>query len=264
MARRQGRPPEPPAAPPAAPAPAGPSGQAPEDRSSEPADADTLESFEVVDGGAGDLDAPGRFSGPARADVAQFHADAVWTPRATTPDQLAELVERLPDVPGVYIMRDRRGEIVYVGKARRLRARVRQYFNGGEGKVRTIGEQVALESRTRVLNPKWYEEMLRHGAEGVRHIEAHVTNTMGWSATTGQVDPWVYKQISLTFVIDPEMRERMAKLNPKASVKLANRLLEANQRKYWEPEPSMLDALRRAGEELEDRLEGVGAAAAAA
>ena len=135
MARRQGRPPEPPAAPPAAPAPAGPSGQAPEDRSSEPADADTLESFEVVDGGAGDLDAPGRFSGPARADVAQFHADAVWTPRATTPDQLAELVERLPDVPGVYIMRDRRGEIVYVGKARRLRARVRQYFNGTDNRM---------------------------------------------------------------------------------------------------------------------------------
>lgn len=134
--------------------------------------------------------------------------------------------------------------------------------NGG-GKVRTIGEQVALESRTRVLNPKWYEEMLRHGAEGVRHIEAHVANTMGWSATTGQVDPWVYKQISMTFVIDPEMRERMAKLNPKASVKLANRLLEANQRKYWEPEPSMLEALRRAGEELEDRLEGVSTAAAA-
>ena len=37
---------------------------------------------------------------------------------------------RLPELPGVYVMRDRSGTIVYVGKARRLRARVRQYFNG--------------------------------------------------------------------------------------------------------------------------------------
>ena len=58
----------------------------------------------------------------------------------------------------------------------------------GAGKVRTLSEQVALETRTRVLNPKWYEGMLKHGYEGVRQIEAHVTNTIGWSATTGEVD----------------------------------------------------------------------------
>ncbi|MGI9245440.1 MAG: magnesium chelatase subunit H, partial [Steroidobacteraceae bacterium] len=61
----------------------------------------------------------------------------------------------------------------------------------GSGSVRTLSEQVALETRTRMLNPKWYEGMLKHGYEGVRQIEAHVTNTMGWSATTGQVQPWV-------------------------------------------------------------------------
>ena len=53
--------------------------------------------------------------------------------------------------------------------------------------MRTLTEQVALETRTRMLNPKWYEGMLKHGYEGVRQIEVHVTNTMGWSATTGQV-----------------------------------------------------------------------------
>jgi magnesium chelatase subunit H len=38
---------------------------------------------------------------------------------------------------------------------------------------------------------------------------------------------------------------------------VANRLLEASDRKYWTPDPEMLEALRRAGEELEDRVEGV-------
>ncbi len=127
----------------------------------------------------------------------------------------------------------------------------------GEGSVRTLSEQVALETRTRMLNPKWYEGMLKHGYEGVRQIEVHVTNTMGWSATTGQVQPWVYKQLSETFLLDPQMRDRLATLNPMASARVANRLLEASERQYWKPEPEMLEALKRASEELEDRLEGV-------
>jgi magnesium chelatase subunit H len=128
--------------------------------------------------------------------------------------------------------------------------------NGG-GTVRTLTEQVALETRTRMLNPKWYEGMLKHGYEGVRQIEVHVTNTMGWSATTGQVQPWVYEQLSETFMLDPAMRERLAQLNPTASARVANRLLEASDRNFWKPDATMLAALRRAGEELEDRLEGV-------
>jgi magnesium chelatase subunit H len=133
----------------------------------------------------------------------------------------------------------------------------------GTGAVRTLSEQVALETRTRMLNPKWYEGMLKHGYEGVRQIEVHVTNTLGWSATTGQVAPWVYQQLTQTYVLDREMRERLATLNPAASAKVAHRLLEAQQRAYWNPDAATLEALRQAGEELEDRLEGVGAGVAA-
>jgi magnesium chelatase subunit H len=133
----------------------------------------------------------------------------------------------------------------------------------GEGTVRTLNEQVALETRTRMLNPKWYEGMLKHGYEGVRHIEAHVTNTLGWSATTGQVAPWVYQQLTQTYVLDATMRERLAALNPAASAKVANRLLEAHERKYWSPDAAALAALRQASAELEDRVEGVFQEAAA-
>jgi magnesium chelatase subunit H len=127
----------------------------------------------------------------------------------------------------------------------------------GEGKVRTLAEQVALETRTRMLNPKWYEGLLAHGYEGVHQIEVSLTNTMGWSATTGQVDPWVYQQVTQTYLLDDAMRQRLAELNPAASAKLANRLIEAHERNYWSPDPDMLEALRRAGDELEDRLEGI-------
>ena len=131
----------------------------------------------------------------------------------------------------------------------------------GEAKVRTLAEQVALETRTRMLNPRWYEGLLKHGYEGVRQIEAQVTNTMGWSATTHQVDPWIYQQISETYVLDEAMRRRLAELNPVASSRMAKRLLEASDRKYWAPDAATLKALREASDELEDRLEGVPTAA---
>jgi magnesium chelatase subunit H len=127
----------------------------------------------------------------------------------------------------------------------------------GAGAVRTLSEQVALEARTRTLNPKWYENMLQHGYEGVRQIEAHVTNTMGWSATTGKVDPWVYREITQTFILDSRMRARLAELNPTSSAKVANRLLEAYERRYWQPDDQTLAELKSAGAELEDRLEGI-------
>ncbi len=127
----------------------------------------------------------------------------------------------------------------------------------GDGIVRSLAEQVSLETRTRALNPKWYEALLAHGYEGVRQIEAQVTNTLGWSATTGQVAPWIYQQLSETFVLEPGMRERLCALNPVASAKIVNRLLEAGERHYWSPDAETLERLREAGEAAEDRLEGI-------
>lgn len=131
----------------------------------------------------------------------------------------------------------------------------------GAGIVRSLQDQVALETRSRSLNPKWFEGMLKHGHEGVRQIEAQVTNTLGWSATTGQVEPWVYQRLSETFVLDEEMRRRLSALNPQASVRMANRLLEAFERNYWQPDDETLAALQASADELEDQLEGLDVAA---
>jgi magnesium chelatase subunit H len=142
-------------------------------------------------------------------------------------------------------------------RGERVPVYIADHTAGGAGRVRTLNEQVALETRTRLLNPKWYESMLDHGYEGVRQIEAHITNTMGWSATTGDVSPWVYQKLSETFVLDDEMRRRLAELNPVSAARLANRLIEAQEREYWGADEDSIDALKRAGEDLEDFLEGV-------
>src|SRR5690349_20850468 len=40
-----------------------------------------------------------------------------------------EQIERFPRSPGVYLMKDAAGRIIYVGKAKNLRSRVRQYYS---------------------------------------------------------------------------------------------------------------------------------------
>ena len=44
------------------------------------------------------------------------------------PDQLQRKLDTLPEGPGVYLWKDARGDVLYVGKAKRLRSRVRSYF----------------------------------------------------------------------------------------------------------------------------------------
>ncbi len=60
------------------------------------------------------------------------------------PNSIKEKLEALPNQPGVYLMKDRAGKIVYVGKAVNLRNRVRSYFNEGSSDTRAF---VALLDR---------------------------------------------------------------------------------------------------------------------
>ena len=50
-----------------------------------------------------------------------------------TKDQLLEKANSLPLAPGVYLMHDKNDEIIYVGKAKKLKNRVSQYFQAGRG-----------------------------------------------------------------------------------------------------------------------------------
>ncbi|MBI5469422.1 MAG: excinuclease ABC subunit UvrC [Deltaproteobacteria bacterium] len=49
--------------------------------------------------------------------------------------EIEEKLKKLPDLPGVYIMKDRAGEVLYIGKAKNLKSRVRSYFQAtGDGR----------------------------------------------------------------------------------------------------------------------------------
>lgn len=124
-------------------------------------------------------------------------------------------------------------------------------------KIRSLTETVRLETRTKTLNPKWYEGMLKHGFRGVAEIEQHVSNTFGWSATTGAVDNWVYDEIADTYLLDAEMLNRLRSLNMHSTRNLVARMLEANGRGFWVAAPEVINQLQQTFRNLEDELEGV-------
>ncbi|KAI7991948.1 hypothetical protein LOK49_LG12G02789 [Camellia lanceoleosa] len=123
--------------------------------------------------------------------------------------------------------------------------------------VRTLSETVRLDARTKLLNPRWYEGMLSTGYEGVREIEKRLTNTVGWSATSGQVDNWVYEEANTTFIQDEEMLNKLMKTNPNSFRKLVQTFLEANGRGYWETSEDNIEKLRQLYSEVEDKIEGI-------
>jgi len=59
--------------------------------------------------------------------------------------QLQTTLAKLPDRPGVYLMKDARGRVLYVGKAQSLRSRVRQYWQGRRGSAAPLRIEGAIE-----------------------------------------------------------------------------------------------------------------------
>jgi cobaltochelatase CobN len=124
-------------------------------------------------------------------------------------------------------------------------------------KTRSLVEETSRVFRARVVNPKWLAAMRRHGYKGAFELAATVDYLFGYDATTGVVADWMYEKLAQTYVLDPENREFMEKSNPWALHGIAERLLEAVDRKMWaEPDPALLAELQQAYLDTEGDLEG--------
>merc|ERR1711907_857648 len=123
--------------------------------------------------------------------------------------------------------------------------------------VRTLSETVRLDARTKLLNPKFYEGMLKSGYEGPREITKRLRNTMGWSATAGAVDNFVHEDANDVFIADPVMQERLMEMNPNAFRDMVTTFLEANGRGYWDTSEENIERLRNLYQEIDDKIEGM-------
>lgn len=136
------------------------------------------------------------------------------------------------------------------------------YAETFSGEVRVTSSQalVQLETRAKLLNPRWYEAMLAHGHSGAAEIGNRFTHLLGWGAV-GAAQDWMFKDAADTFILDETMRKRLEEVNPQAVRNAVGRLMEASGRGLWQADEATLDALQNLYADLEDRLEGVEAAA---
>jgi len=121
--------------------------------------------------------------------------------------------------------------------------------------VRDMADEMRRVVRTRLLNPKWIEGMKQHGYKGAQDISKRVGRVYGWEASTQKVDDWIFDDITKVFVLDEEMRRFFEENNPYALEEMSRRLLEAQSRGLWNPDPELLEELKKSYLEIESWME---------
>lgn len=122
-------------------------------------------------------------------------------------------------------------------------------------KTETVEKAIQRGVRTRLLNPKWIDGMLKHNYHGGQKISERVEYLLGFAATTNKVDNWIWSKVAEDYLFDEEMRKRLQENNKWALHEMIGRLLEAHQRGYWQATQEELDKLRQLFLEVEGELE---------
>ena len=121
--------------------------------------------------------------------------------------------------------------------------------------IEDVEKVIDRATRTRTLNPKWIDGMLNHDFHGAQKVAQRVEYLLGLQATTGRVKEWLFHQAAQTLLFDEEMRRRLTENNRYAALDLAERMLEAHDRGYWQTAPEDLEKLKTMILDMEAWLE---------
>jgi cobaltochelatase CobN len=123
-------------------------------------------------------------------------------------------------------------------------------------KVRKLTEEISRVYRSRVVNPKWIEGVMRHGYKGAFEMAATVDFLFGYDATTHCVADFMYQGVAEAYLFDPAVQDFIQRSNPWALRDMAERLLEANQRGLWQQaDAQALERLRAIVHQAEGVIE---------
>ena len=125
----------------------------------------------------------------------------------------------------------------------------------GEVDIRDFKEEIERSARSKLLNERWIESMKKHGFQGAQGIAGRINNLFKWSATTKEVETWLFESVVQTYVQNEENREWMRENNPYALEEITRRLLEAEARGLWQAREDLLEKVRTAALGLEGDLE---------
>ncbi|MBT5367642.1 MAG: cobaltochelatase subunit CobN, partial [Nitrospinaceae bacterium] len=105
-------------------------------------------------------------------------------------------------------------------------------------KVRDLREEVVRVFRSRVVNPKWIESIKKHGYRGAFELAATVDYLFGYDVTAHVIEPHMYEKVTEAYILDEDTRQFLEEKNPWALRGMVERLLETQERGYWESPPA--------------------------
>ena len=127
--------------------------------------------------------------------------------------------------------------------------------------LRSVEEEAARLFRGEAMNPKFIEGMKAHGYKGASDLANYLAHSCQWDATSAVMKDWMYEGYARKYVLDAGMQAWMQDVNPWALHRMAETLLEAQQRGLWNASEGTLAELRSLylsiEGDLEERAEGV-------
>ena len=125
-------------------------------------------------------------------------------------------------------------------------------------RVRKLTEEITRVYRSRVINPKWIEGVMRHGYKGAFEMAATVDYLFAYDATTKCVEDHMYAGVAKAYILDEKVQQFIQEKNPWALRDMAERLLEANQRGMWtDVDREILEELKSIVNQAEGVIESV-------
>ncbi len=125
-------------------------------------------------------------------------------------------------------------------------------------KTRTLEEETAYVMRSRVLNPVWVEGLKQHGYKGAMEISKLTEYILGWSATSDNIEPWMFQSVTEKFMFDDDNRVWVKENNPYAFREMLEDMLEAIERGLWDAPEDIREKLREMYLESEGDMEELG------
>jgi len=86
--------------------------------------------------------------------------------------------------------------------------------------------------------------MLNHEFHGAQKLQDNLEYLLGFAATTGQVENWLFDEAADKLLFDEDMRNRIQENNPYAVVKMGETLIETEKRGYWDVDEEKIKELR--------------------
>jgi cobaltochelatase CobN len=100
-------------------------------------------------------------------------------------------------------------------------------------KIRTLEDEIARVIRSRVVNPKWIDGVLRHGYKGAFEIAATVDYLFAFAVTAKCVKNHHFDAVFDAYIVDEKVRKFLESQNPDALQEIVERFIEAEDRGIW-------------------------------